>query len=171
LYREFWPAAWLVLAILLVGCDSDNAVEPVTSTNKGTTPTVQTGAGGQVLHVVKNGKIYVLMDLQPERQRLKSLAEQAREEFLMRRALKEAMSLPTDREDFAGKDTITIRMVLVAGIDEYNRPRWGGAAEIAFFHLSRASLADLTSAAADKLPGAALRQRFQSVKLSLENLS
>jgi hypothetical protein len=88
----------------------------------------------------------------------------------MRRALREAAAVPADKPEFADKEIVAIRMVLVNGLDEYAKPKWGSASEVASFEVDRASVRALKAEDVNGLAGDALRQPFRSVKVAHGNI-
>jgi len=109
----------LAVALMASGCD-----------DKSTPPAVDGGvpAGpARVLTTLKDEKPYILMDMSPELGTFKSLQGTERETFLLRRAVKAVHEHGLKETKFTGKDSFVVRMVLVEGKDEYNRPKWGSA--------------------------------------------
>src|SRR5580704_3650244 len=122
-------------------------------------------ASPEALRVVKDGKVLILVDLRPKWDQLRKLAALRQAEYLKRSAVHEGLNLPADRPEFAGKDAVTVRMVLLQGRDEYNRPKWGTAEELGLFELSRSALRGLTPETVNQLPEPDLDRLFTSMRL------
>jgi len=144
----------LAVALMASGCD-----------DKSTPPAVDGGvpAGpAQVLTTLKDEKPYILMDMSPELGTFKSLQGTERETFLLRRAVKAVHEHGLKETKFTGKDSFVVRMVLVEGKDEYNRPKWGSAKEIAIMETNRASAESITPESLGNLAEDKLRSAFTS---------
>jgi hypothetical protein len=125
---------------------------------------------GQALFLVSNNTPFILMDMAPELPALRNLNAGAREHYLMKRAVAVVLDNALSKKQFAGKETFVIRMVLVSKKDEYGRPLWGEATELARFELDRSVLAGVTSQSIDGMKTEALRSTFRSVTFSQSTL-
>jgi hypothetical protein len=125
---------------------------------------------GQALFLVNKNAPFILMDMAPELAALQHLDGGEREHYLMKRAVTTVLDKALAKKEFAGKDTFTIRMVLVTKKDEYGRPLWGEARELARFELDRSILVGLTSQSVDVIKTEDLRSTFRSVTFSKSTL-
>jgi hypothetical protein len=119
---------------------------------------------GQIIYAFKDNKPFIVMDMFPEMGRYKRLSPAAREEYLLRSALAALRSLSAAKEQYKGKETSVVRMLLVKSKGEYDDAQWGIAAEIALLEINNKRAAELVGAL-DSLKGDALRQCFSSVKV------
>jgi hypothetical protein len=151
-----YPLIGLLFILGMVGCDKDAPIEenPVPAPS------------ATALRVVKDGTALILVDVQPEWDRLLKLTAPQRAAYFKRQAVMEALNLPTDQPQFAGKDRVKVRMVLLQGRDEYNRPKWGNAGEVAVFELSRSALDGITAESVNHLPDPNLNRLFLSVQIN-----
>jgi hypothetical protein len=111
--------------------NSVNPVNPKTAAATGT---------GDVVFAIKDGKAMVLLDLQPEAGSLVKLAPAEREIHLLKRAFANLEHKTMAKSPYKDKDRCVVRMVMLTAIDQYNRPVWGSAVEIANFEIDLAKV-------------------------------
>ena len=98
-----------------------------------------------VMYVVKEGKPFILVDLARELPNFKDYAPAGQEEYLLKRALMIAASGDVlKRKEYEGKDAFVVRMILLLETDEYGRPKFNAAPEIALLEVARKVAAGLT---------------------------
>ena len=95
---------------------------------------------GDVVFAIKDGKAMVLLDLQLEAESLVRLPPAEREIHLLKRAFVNLEHKTMARSPFKDKDRCVVRMVMLTAIDQYNRPVWGSAVEIANFEIDLAKV-------------------------------
>ncbi len=179
----------LMLAILIVatGCTRSNAPQPsLPREDKAKTQAappseqppksdkvdVLTGPfTNTVLSVVKQDKPFILMDLAPELSKLRGYTPAAQEEYLVKRAL---MVVRSDgvwkKKEYEGKNTFVVRMILLVELDEYGKPKWASALEIALVEIPRSALAQRSREAIAALDRQQTRKAVENCRLSLENI-
>ncbi|MCE9548254.1 MAG: hypothetical protein K8T25_22505 [Planctomycetia bacterium] len=123
-----------------------------------------------ILYVIKDDKPHVLMDMLPEAPTLRGLTDAAAREYLMKRALAVLVGEGLGQEKFAGRTEFTVRMILLNDVDEYGKPRWGQAPQIALFSISRSKLERLDKKGVDALKRDQLPSLFDSANINLAPL-
>jgi hypothetical protein len=131
---------WLSSVILAAGCvqtpedTGENKDQSKTAENKNIVEPTSPGMGDVVFAVV-GGKTMVLRDLQPEAATLVKLDPAKRDEYLMKRAFASLDHKTMAKSPYKDNDRCVVRFVLLTSIDQYNRPVWGSAVEIAKFEI------------------------------------
>lgn len=149
----------LVLLVAFVGCQSDP-----------TPPIVPSPKGTDFLLLLKDGKPFLLASVKQMVPHLRTLSQSAREEYLMRKAAAVVLEKALADERYVGQQAFTVNMVLPLGEDEYHRPRWGGAKEIAVLEVDRQRVTGLTAQSVEGLDASALRGLFVSARFSTDGL-
>jgi len=124
-----------------------------------------------ILAVVKQEKPFILMDLAPELPKLKGYTPAAQEEYLVKRAL---MAVRSDnvwkKKEYEGKNTFVVRMILLGELDEYGKPKWGSAPEIAHMEIPRGAAAPLRRETIAALDREQTRKAVENCRFSLDNI-
>jgi hypothetical protein len=124
-----------------------------------------------ILSVVKDQKPFILMDMAPELARLKGYTPAAQEEYLVKRALTAVRSDNVwKKKEYEGKDSFVVRMILLTELDEYGKPKWGSALEIAIVEIPRRAVAQRTREAIAALDREQARKAVENCRFSLENI-
>jgi len=123
-----------------------------------------------VLAVMKDGRPLVLADMLPEWPKLKALAPAEREDYLLRRALILAGQKKEAKKDFAEQPVFAVRFILLTETDEYSKPKWGTAPELALLEAERAAFENLTLEDIAALDAKAVKARFKAVKIDQDAL-
>jgi len=118
-----------------------------------------------VLAVMKDKRPLVLADMLPEWPKLKELAPAEREEYLLRRALVLVHQRQNTKKDFADQPVFVIRFILLTELDEYSKPKWGAAPELALLEIERAKFASLTLEGIAALDTNAVKTLFKTAKI------
>jgi hypothetical protein len=175
------------LLILATGCTGSKAPQPSpprdTAESRAAPPSaaqpprsdkvdVLTGPfTSTILSVVRDQKPFILMDMAPELARLKGYTPAAQEEYLVKRAL---MAVRSDnvwkKKEYEGKDSFVVRMILLMELDEYGKPKWGSAMEIALVEVPRGAVAQRTREAIAALDRDQARKAIEKCRFSLENI-
>ena len=142
--------ASLMSVVFIAGCPEGSDVDP--------------SARGASIYSKKDGKAFVLLDLQPQAARLRRLSQAERQDYLLKCAVEAVQQPDMDRADLRGFEQCVVRLVLVVGRDSYDRPDWGNAVEIALVEISRAKAAQAHAAPASH-HGQALRDCFTQVTI------
>lgn len=178
--------AWALLAIPLVAAGCGSRQPANAAPDMPTAATVQSGNAATgtekvdvstgpftqtILYTLKDQMPFVLMDLAPELPKLKRYGHEGREEYLLKRALAVLVSdRVRKRKEYEGKDAFVIRMILLMELDEYGKPKWGNAPEIALLEIARDGVSSLTLDAVAALDLDAARKIFRTCRLSPANI-
>lgn len=152
--RRCLLASFLLLSV--VGCPgpADNKI----ATDKAA------ASPGAALAVVKDGKPFIMADLGSDAAKADRLDSSAKQVFLMRQAASIAIDKGLGKKEFVGMPQLVVRLVLVEGRDEYQRPKWGNAKEYGLFELDRAKLEKIEQKNVSELGEPALRLLFVASK-------
>lgn len=118
-----------------------------------------------ILAVLKDDEPFVLMDILPEVVTINTLTESARREYLLKRALLTIRANALGESQFLDKDTFTVRMILLKDVDEYGRPKWGTAPQVALLRLRRERIEPLTADDIHELERGQVEAMFLSVEI------
>ena len=124
---------------------------------------------GDVVFAIKDGKAMVLLDLQPEAGSLVKLAPAERDIHLRKRAFANLEHKIMAKTPYKDKDRCVVRMVMLTSIDQYNRPEWGSAVEIANFEIDLAKVRQ-TGKSASVLKLENVAEFFVSQTVNQENI-
>ena len=75
------------------------------------------------------------------------------------------------RPEYKDRSSFVVRMIVLVGRDEYQRPQWGSARELALLEIDRAALEKLSNDQIAELDAASLDKLMLAQKLSLANLA
>jgi hypothetical protein len=126
----------------------------------------------QSLFVVKqDGHPCAHANLVAELPTLQSLGAVGQEEYILKRALVIVTESVLPRKDCQSAEHFSVRLILVSKLDEYGRPKWGEASQLAVLELDRAAVEALKPEAVDALSLDRLRSLFTSRQLALECIS
>lgn len=123
------------------------------------------------LYVVKDGKAFVQVNLFPEIDALRSLDAAGQEAYLCRRAAKSLLEKGLSHKLFTAQNDFVVRLVVLKNLDEYGRPKWGDAAEVARLSANRPNLQTHAAEPAEKLDDSAAVSLFAEKKLNLDALN
>jgi hypothetical protein len=124
-----------------------------------------------VMYVIKEGNPVIFVDFSPELPNFQSCAPAGQEEYLLKRALLIASAGDVlKRKEYEGKDAFVVRIILVLKTDEYDRPSFGDAPEIALLHLARETAARLTPQRIAAMTLEESRKAFVSRQVTLTNI-
>ncbi len=123
------------------------------------------------LFVLKAEQPFILLDVAPNLATLQSLGAEAQEEYLLRTAVRTLVAEALGRKEYQGKERFTVRVIAVTEKDEYKRPKWSTALELAVLETDRATLGELQAADVDLLMPDAITLRFTRRQLTLDNLA
>jgi len=124
-----------------------------------------------IVMTVKDGMPFVLFDVFPEQSAMAALSEEGKQEYLLKRVLVVLAEKGLSEPQFEGRREFRVRIVSVSSRDEYGRPHWAAASEIAQLEVSRDRVEGLDAASVAALRPSDARQRFRSVRIELANLS
>lgn len=162
-----FPRSLLPVALIasLAGCPPGNGTPPPPAEKTGSIDAKAGPHTTTTIATTKNGKPFVLVDMGPELPALAGWAPASQTEYLKRRALMLARAAAAG--ELAGKPEYTVRMIVLTTLDEYGRPRWDAAPELARFEVT------LPPAEVDPatLGEAQLAPHFKAAELKLETLS
>jgi hypothetical protein len=124
-----------------------------------------------IMYVLKEGNPFVLVDLAPELPNFQGYPPAGQEEYLLKRALVIAAGDEVlKRKEYQGKDTFTVRIILLLETDEYGRPKFSAAPEIALLRVAREVAARLTPKGIAAMTLAEARKSLAGCQLTLGNI-
>jgi hypothetical protein len=144
--------------VLISGCTEAIDVPPTGP------PSTQPTKVGAIACLMKDGKPFIMVNMAPELPNFGKAGKQAKEDYLQKRAAEVIIDFALTKEEYEGKDTFVVRMVLLDGKDDYNRPKWGSAVNLAFLELKREPLAGLSKDGLATIPKDKLGNVFSSVQ-------
>lgn len=181
---RLFSCAGLALLLLgpMLGCkdsqgpvsrpDETTAAEEEPSTNPEKVDVLAGPFTKNVTYVVKEQKPFILMDLAPELRALKAHGKPAQAEYLLKRALMVAAADNVlRRKEYEGKDVFVVRMILLTELDEYGKPKWGSARELALLEVPRSAVSALSQEQINAMKLEEAKKLFTSRKMSLANIS
>lgn len=121
---------------------------------------------GHILYLHKNGKPFILIDIAPSIKEYASLCSSAQEEFLLKKALVALFDNKSIRNDYDGHDLFIFRMVCLTEKDEYGRPKWGTASEVAMLMARGSGIHGITKDEVFSFNGERLRTFFSSIEIA-----
>jgi hypothetical protein len=148
-----------ICSLIISGCTE--TTDPSTTTGPLTTQPAKVGA---LACLMKDDKPYIMVNMAPELPNFGKAPKRTKEDYLLRRAAEVIIDFALAKEEYDGKASFVLRMVLLDGKDDYNRPKWGSAVDLAFLELKRDSLTGLTKESLANLD----RQKFAQVFSSIE---
>ncbi len=74
------------------------------------------------------------------------------------------------KKEYEGKNTFVVRMILLMELDEYGKPKWASALEIALMEIPRSALVQRTREAIAALDRDETRKAVENCRFSLENI-
>ena len=121
-----------------------------------------------VIATMKDGSPFILIDLYPEIEIMISLTSDIeKKEYLLKRALLSVQESLEDDDEFSEHDVFVVRVILLKEVDEYNRPKWGTAPEVAILKIDKTLIKQLDL---DKLNHLGLRDITPLVSIETFNL-
>ncbi|MFH1024906.1 MAG: hypothetical protein V1809_16115 [Planctomycetota bacterium] len=120
-----------------------------------------------ILYLMKDGNPLVLADMMPEAGKLAGHNEAARERYLMRRALQMVFEGLVKESKFAEQKQFVVSMILLKERDEYGRPQWATAPQLARFTVQPTirSKEDIEILATDQLMSQFSATKFNTAAL------
>jgi len=175
----------IVVLASVVGCPACEQTPETAAGQKNDTATDKAGAKppeptnlapgklpkDAVLLAVKDGKPFLLVNVASRLDSLKRVDRGDQEAFLQGQALWTVVDAALGHQPYQGKDHFVVRMITITERDEYARPKWGSAVELAVLELDRAAVAGLTTAGVEKMPPEKTTSLFTARRFSLENLA
>jgi hypothetical protein len=161
-------------AILLaaVACNSDPDPDVHGGHQTTPVPSARVAIDEKSLFVVKkDGHPCAHANLAKELPTLQSLNAAGQEEYILKRALVIVTESVLSRKECQSAEHFSVRLILVSKLDEYGRPKWGEASQLALLELDRAAVQALKPEAVDALSLDRLRGLFTSRHISLECIS
>ncbi len=124
-----------------------------------------------LMYVMKEGNPVIVADLAPEMANFQDYAPAGQEEYLLKRALIIAAAGDVlKRKQYEGKDAFVVRIILVLKTDEYGRPSFGDAPEIALLRVARETAAGLTPQRIAAMTLEEAKKAFASRQVTLTNI-
>lgn len=120
-----------------------------------------------VLAVIKDKKPLILADILPEVEKLRAFSEDERSEYVYKRALMLLESRKNAKKDFKTHETFTVRLILLKDKDEYGKPQWGSAPEVAFLTIQRSEFDTLSVDDIVNLSADSVKKLFVDAKISI----
>jgi hypothetical protein len=161
--RQLWGAAIaLGVGLAILGCDSKN-------TGDGKLKAVK-AEGDPVVLTTKDGVPYITANVADDITSFKPGDATQREDALIRKAIRLALERGLHHKPYDGKDSFTVRLMVLTELDEYGKAKAGSSVDLATVEVPRASLEGLTVDKLVTLTGTNLKKLVRNSTVSLGNL-